>query len=66
MLANAIKKVDMKQKKDPPKNSDKKPYTYSKTSPKRGRRGCLCLDNTYDVSCCDGAIYSQGIGRDRA
>ena len=51
------------KKKDPPKNSDKKPYTYSRDVPKRGSRGCLCLDDTYHKDCCDGALYSQGIGQ---
>lgn len=37
--------------------------TPSRTSPKGGRRGCLCWgSNTYSRECCDGSIQSQGIG----
>jgi len=36
--------------------------TPSKTSPKGGRRGCLCADNTYSTKCCDGSLRAQGIG----
>ena len=36
--------------------------TPSRTSPKNGRRGCLCENNTYSVKCCDGSIRAQGIG----
>jgi hypothetical protein len=36
--------------------------TPSKTSPKGGRRGCLCEDNTYSTKCCDGSLRAQGIG----
>ena len=37
--------------------------TPSKTSPKGGRRGCLCADGkTYSRKCCDGTIGAQGIG----
>jgi hypothetical protein len=37
--------------------------TPSKTSPKGGRRGCLCKDkDTYSVKCCKGKIINQGIG----
>ena len=39
----------------------KNPYP-SYTSPIRTQRGCLCDDNTYDVECCDGTIWGQGIG----
>lgn len=35
----------------------------SRTSPKGGRRGCLCKDNTYSVKCCDGSLRAQGIGK---
>jgi len=38
----------------------------SRTSPKRGRRGCLCKDNTYSVKCCDGSLRAQGIGKTQA
>ncbi len=38
-------------------------YTPSRTSPKGGRRGCLCKDkNIYSIKCCDGDLWSQGIG----
>ena len=38
--------------------------TPSKTSPKSGRRGCLCKDKeTYSVKCCKGNIINQGIGK---
>jgi hypothetical protein len=36
--------------------------TPSKTSPKGGKRGCLCKNGTYDSKCCDGSLQSQGIG----
>ena len=37
--------------------------TPSRTSPKGGRRGCLCWDkNTYSKECCDGSLRAQGIG----
>lgn len=32
------------------------------TSPKGGRKGCLCKDGTYSSKCCDGEVASQGIG----
>jgi len=32
------------------------------TSPKGGKRGCLCKDNTYDSKCCNGELQEQGIG----
>tara|TARA_A100000171_G_scaffold52692_1_gene72414 strand:+ start:8227 stop:8445 length:219 start_codon:yes stop_codon:yes gene_type:complete len=38
-------------------------YTPSRTSPKGGRRGCLCADGkTYSSKCCDGSLEGQGIG----
>ena len=40
----------------------KKEKTPSKTSPKGGRRGCLCDDGTYKAECCDGTLQSQGVG----
>ena len=40
--------------------------TPSKTSPKGGRRACLCEDNTYKIECCDGSLRAQGIGRTTA
>jgi hypothetical protein len=36
--------------------------TKSKTSPKGGKRGCLCEDGTYNSKCCDGSLQAQGIG----
>jgi len=36
--------------------------TPSKTSPKGGRRGCLCKDGTYKSKCCDGSLQAQGVG----
>jgi len=37
--------------------------TRGLSSPKNSRRSCLCLDrDTYDVSCCNGALMEQGIG----
>lgn len=32
------------------------------TSPKGGKRGCICPDGTYSVDCCDGELISQGVG----
>jgi hypothetical protein len=40
----------------------KKFFTPSRTSPKGGRRACLCEDNTYSIKCCDGSLRAQGIG----
>jgi hypothetical protein len=38
-------------------------YTHSRTSPKGGKRGCLCADGkTYSSKCCDGSLQAQGIG----
>ena len=36
--------------------------TPSRTSPKGGKRGCLCADGTYNSKCCDGSLEAQGIG----
>jgi len=36
--------------------------TPSKTSPKGGKRGCLCSNGTYSSKCCDGSLQAQGIG----
>jgi hypothetical protein len=36
--------------------------TPSRTSPKNGKRGCLCKNNTYSSKCCDGSLRAQGIG----
>jgi hypothetical protein len=32
------------------------------TSPKGGKRGCLCKDNTYSKECCQGELIEQGVG----
>ena len=32
------------------------------TSPKGGKRGCLCKDGTYDSKCCNGELQEQGVG----
>jgi hypothetical protein len=34
----------------------------SKSSPRGGKRGCLCKDNTYSSKCCTGELSEQGIG----
>lgn len=39
-----------------------KQKTVSKTSPKNGKRGCLCDDGTYKAECCNGELQNQGIG----
>lgn len=39
-----------------------KKKTESKTSPKGGKRGCLCDDGTYKAECCDGTLQAQGVG----
>jgi hypothetical protein len=40
-----------------------KMFTLSRTSPKGGRRGCLCRDrDAYSIECCNGDIIAQGIG----
>ena len=36
--------------------------TKSKTSPKGGKRGCLCPDGKYSKDCCNGDLEAQGIG----
>jgi hypothetical protein len=43
-------------------NRNKTFKTPSRTSPKGGKRGCLCEDNKYSVKCCDGSLQAQGIG----
>ena len=40
----------------------KKVKTVSKTSPKGGKRGCLCDDGTYNPECCTGELQNQGVG----
>ncbi len=40
-----------------------KMFTPSRTSPKGGRKGCLCRDrDAYSIECCNGDIIAQGIG----
>jgi hypothetical protein len=39
-----------------------KSKTPSYSSPKGGRRGCLCENGTYSSKCCDGSLQAQGIG----
>jgi hypothetical protein len=40
-----------------------KMFTPSRTSPKGGRKGCLCRDrDAYSIKCCNGDIIAQGIG----
>jgi hypothetical protein len=44
-------------------NRFKKLFSPSRTSPKGGRRGCLCRDrDAYSIECCNGDIIAQGIG----
>jgi len=44
-------------------NRFKKLFSPSKTSPKNGRKGCLCRDrDAYSIECCNGDIIGQGIG----
>lgn len=45
------------------KRTKKDKTTPSKTSPRGGKRGCLCKDNTYHQKCCDGSLPAQGIGK---
>jgi len=45
------------------KFSDNPNSTPSNSSPKGGKRGCLCANNTYHVDCCDGTLKAQGIGK---
>ena len=40
-----------------------KKVRISKSSPKGGKRGCLCKDGKYSTECCDGSLQAQGIGR---
>ena len=32
------------------------------SSPKGGKRGCVCKDGTYSSKCCNGELQEQGIG----
>lgn len=43
--------------------NNNKNETPSRTSPKSGRKGCLCKDNTYNTKCCNGSLRAQGIGK---
>lgn len=43
--------------------NNNKNETPSRTSPKGGRRGCLCKNNTYSIKCCNGTLNAQGIGQ---
>lgn len=44
--------------------NNNKNETPSRTSPKSGRKGCLCKDrDTYSTKCCKGGIINQGIGK---
>ena len=44
-------------------NRFKKLFNPSRTSPRNGRRGCLCRDrDAYSIECCNGDIIAQGIG----
>ena len=44
-------------------NRFKKLFSPSRTSPRNGRRGCLCRDrDAYSIECCNGDIIAQGIG----
>lgn len=33
-----------------------------RSSPRGGKRGCLCKDGTYNRKCCTGELQNQGIG----
>lgn len=32
------------------------------SSPKGGKRGCLCKDGKYSQKCCNGELSEQGVG----
>lgn len=32
------------------------------TSPKGGKKGCLCKDGKYRKECCNGDLQKQGVG----
>ena len=36
--------------------------TPSKSSPRGGKRGCLCDNGTYSKDCCNGDLQNQGVG----
>lgn len=35
-----------------------------RSSPRGGKRGCLCKNGTYNSKCCTGDLQNQGIGSD--
>ena len=37
--------------------------TPSKSSPRGGKRGCLCDNGTYSQDCCNGDLQNQGVGK---
>ena len=39
-----------------------KQKTASRTSPRNGRRACVCDNGKYSSKCCDGSLQAQGIG----
>ena len=42
---------------------NRKSQYKSKSSPKGGKRGCLCANGkTYSSKCCNGSLQAQGIG----
>jgi len=43
-------------------SKNKKTYIPSKSSPKGGKRGCLCKNGKYSAKCCNGDLQAQGIG----
>lgn len=40
--------------------------TPSYSSPKGGKRGCLCPNGKYSTKCCDGSLQAQGVGVSQA
>ena len=43
--------------------NNKEFVTPSRTSQSGSRKACLCKEeNTYSRECCDGSLWSQGIG----
>ena len=41
---------------------NKKKYIPSQSSPKGGKRGCLCKNGKYSAKCCNGDLQAQAIG----
>ena len=61
LTAYQLNNMDWKQDKTSKNNVN---YIPSYTSPRGGRRACLCWEtNTYSIECCDGSLHAQGIGR---